>query len=279
MHESEKWKWSRSVLSDPQQPHELQPSRLLSPRDFPGKSTGVECHRLLRKRGRGAIKGPISSINSVSIFLLLGPEETLENSASPGARPHRPSFGQLPQLTKWLSLRQHYMHATVFKCFSHTTRPPLGHQPQLQAALEGNTTRPWPNGKRRDIRPVLATSGSDVGLSTCKMAAHHRQNTAGRRKVQVGKASSLTSRAWLAALVPHPASRCLGPRSARVAAWGKQDGARLAARGGAAALTAWRRGGGRPAGPAEAQSPDPWTRSWELGVVGQPLSRRLVLAV
>ena len=26
MHESEKWKWSRSVMSDPQQPHELQPS-------------------------------------------------------------------------------------------------------------------------------------------------------------------------------------------------------------------------------------------------------------
>lgn len=98
--------------------------------------------------------------------------------------------------------------------------------------------RPRPDGKRRDIRPVLATSGSDVGLSTCKMAAHHRQNTAGRRKVQVGKASSLTSRAWLAAPVLHPASRYLGPRSARVAAWGKQDEARLAARGGAAALTA-----------------------------------------
>ena len=41
MHESEKWKWSRSVMSDPQQPHGLQPSRLLRPWDFPGKSTGV----------------------------------------------------------------------------------------------------------------------------------------------------------------------------------------------------------------------------------------------
>ena len=30
MHESEKWKWSRSVVSDPQRPHGLQPSRLLS---------------------------------------------------------------------------------------------------------------------------------------------------------------------------------------------------------------------------------------------------------
>ena len=173
-----------------------------------GKYIGSPSCQQTFERGRGAIKGPIPSINSVSI-LLLGPEETLENSESQGAGPHRASFGQLPRLTKWLSLRQHYMHATVFTCFSHTTGPPLGHQPQLQAALEVNTTRPWPNGKRRDIRPVLATPGSDVGLSTCKMAAHHRQNTAGRRKVQVGRTSSSTSRAWLAAPAPHPAKRSL----------------------------------------------------------------------
>ena len=47
MHESEKWKWSRSVVSNPQQSHGLQPSRLLCPWDFPGKSTGVGCHWLL----------------------------------------------------------------------------------------------------------------------------------------------------------------------------------------------------------------------------------------
>ena len=38
-----KWKWSRSVVSNPQRPHGLQPSRLLHPWDFPGKSTGVGC--------------------------------------------------------------------------------------------------------------------------------------------------------------------------------------------------------------------------------------------
>ena len=48
MQESEKWKWSRSVVSDPQWPHELQPSRLLRPLDFLGKSTGAGCHCLLR---------------------------------------------------------------------------------------------------------------------------------------------------------------------------------------------------------------------------------------
>ena len=43
-----KWKWSRPVMSDSSQPHGLQPIRLLCPWDFPSKSTGVGCHRLLR---------------------------------------------------------------------------------------------------------------------------------------------------------------------------------------------------------------------------------------
>ena len=44
MNASKKWKWRRSVISDPQRSHGLQPSRLLHPWDFPGKSTGVGCH-------------------------------------------------------------------------------------------------------------------------------------------------------------------------------------------------------------------------------------------
>ena len=45
---SNAWKWSRSVMSDPQRPHGLQLTRLLCPCDFPGKSTGVGCHCLFR---------------------------------------------------------------------------------------------------------------------------------------------------------------------------------------------------------------------------------------
>ena len=48
MHESEKWKWSRPVVSHPQWSHGLQPSRLLHAWDFLGKSTGVGCHCLLQ---------------------------------------------------------------------------------------------------------------------------------------------------------------------------------------------------------------------------------------
>ena len=47
MHESEKWKGSRSVVSNSSRPHGLQPTRFLRPWDFPGKSTGVGCHLLL----------------------------------------------------------------------------------------------------------------------------------------------------------------------------------------------------------------------------------------
>ena len=48
MLESEKWKWSRSVVSDSSRPHRWQPTRLPHPWDSPGKSTGVGCHCLLR---------------------------------------------------------------------------------------------------------------------------------------------------------------------------------------------------------------------------------------
>ena len=42
-----KEKWSHSVVSDSLRPHGLQPTRLLCPWDFPGKSTGAGCHCLL----------------------------------------------------------------------------------------------------------------------------------------------------------------------------------------------------------------------------------------
>ena len=48
VHEREKWKWSCLVISNSSWPHGLQPTRLLRPWDFPGKSTGVGFHCLLR---------------------------------------------------------------------------------------------------------------------------------------------------------------------------------------------------------------------------------------
>ena len=83
VHESEKWKWSFSVMSDSQRPHGLQPTRLLHPLDFPGKSTGLGCHCLLRPtilinthsriqyRGCGNLASSIgSSMESSTSFIL-----------------------------------------------------------------------------------------------------------------------------------------------------------------------------------------------------------------
>ena len=48
MHESEKWKWSRPVVSDSSRPHGLQLTRLLRPWDFPGKSTCIRILQIIR---------------------------------------------------------------------------------------------------------------------------------------------------------------------------------------------------------------------------------------
>ena len=47
---SNAWKWSHSVVSESSRPDGLQPTRLLHPWDFPGKSTGVGYHCLLQER-------------------------------------------------------------------------------------------------------------------------------------------------------------------------------------------------------------------------------------
>ena len=97
MHESENRKWSCSVVSDSSRPQGLQPTRLLRPWDFPGKSTGVGCalslfgalHPLLTEReesdfywnnclsGINAVKGRLSWIcSSVSLVWHPRPERT-----------------------------------------------------------------------------------------------------------------------------------------------------------------------------------------------------------
>ena len=60
--ESEKWKWSHSVMSNSQQPHGLQPTRFLCPWDFPGKSIGVGCHFLLQRIF------PTYDLNSLTLY-------------------------------------------------------------------------------------------------------------------------------------------------------------------------------------------------------------------
>ena len=66
VHESEKWKWSRLVASDSYRPR-VQPTRLLRPWDFPGKSKGAGCHCLLRT---GTLPVPNRKVCLVQLYLI-----------------------------------------------------------------------------------------------------------------------------------------------------------------------------------------------------------------
>ena len=60
-------------MSDSVQPHGLPPTSLLHPWDFPGKSTGVGCHCLLRWTGMG-------EFNSDDLFIYYCGQESLRRN-------------------------------------------------------------------------------------------------------------------------------------------------------------------------------------------------------
>ena len=64
-------------MSDPQRPQGLQPSRLLRPWDFPGKSTGVGCHFLLRF---SSLRNCFSPLHSEGVGQEMEPLRPLQTS-------------------------------------------------------------------------------------------------------------------------------------------------------------------------------------------------------
>ena len=69
VHEREKRRGNRSVVSNCSRPHGLQPTRVLCPWDFPGKSTGVGCHCLLRIVIWSHLQLAISYIKILFVFI------------------------------------------------------------------------------------------------------------------------------------------------------------------------------------------------------------------
>ena len=102
MHESEKWKWSHSVVSDSLRSHRLQPTRLLHPWDFLGKSTGLVCHCLLLKLIWWC--WILLFIFSSSIQPLIPPSNLNENFAGKNILGHR--FSNNPPITPIFLPRQ-----------------------------------------------------------------------------------------------------------------------------------------------------------------------------
>ena len=129
MHANEKWKWSRSVVSDSSRPHGLQPTRLLHPWDFPGKSTGVGRQCLLQvlcyrygKTGRfhytsrPSKKSWFRSINVASLRIFSPPRYLWGISAHHLLGPHVLKLGSpsLPRhLLSWALLKKKWSHSVV----------------------------------------------------------------------------------------------------------------------------------------------------------------------
>ena len=59
-------------MSDSSRPHGLQPTRLLRPWEFPGKSTGVGCHCLLQYfyEGNSNIRPRIITFTFINLYIL-----------------------------------------------------------------------------------------------------------------------------------------------------------------------------------------------------------------
>ena len=96
-----KWKGSRSVVSDSSRPHELQPTRFLHPWDFPGKNTGVGCHRLLRpgkgtKRRANRVCDFVEYLNLSGLDLISAhnPGPTLDSSPAEHLEPEQCRLGK-----------------------------------------------------------------------------------------------------------------------------------------------------------------------------------------
>ena len=110
MHESEKWKWSCSVMSDSSRPHRLQPTRLLRPWDSPGKNTGVGCHFLLQCR----------KVKSLSRVRLCATPWTVDHQAPPSMGFSRQeSWNGVPLPSPWFLT---YLTPNIRNALYHQTK-------------------------------------------------------------------------------------------------------------------------------------------------------------
>ena len=126
MHESEKWKWSRSVMSDSWRPHGLQPTRLLHPWDFPGKSTGVGCHCLLR-------------LNHYILIIVFFP-----SWLAPFCSPLKKSFPPPLLLPSWrYSLMLYSREANTFRYIIHQQLIVVQGKVKCQISLHSKQTFNW----------------------------------------------------------------------------------------------------------------------------------------
>ena len=107
---SEKWKCSHLVVSNlvvsnSSRPHRLQPTRLLRPWDFPGKSTGMGCHCLLPHGLYRPWNSPVQNTEDLPLLQGIFPTQ----GSNPGLPPCRQILYQLshkgsPRILEWVAI-------------------------------------------------------------------------------------------------------------------------------------------------------------------------------
>ena len=103
-------------MSDPQRPHGPQPSRLLCPWDFPGRSTGVGCHCLLRLKYKGLTKVTVD-------FLKRSHGKSIDFENRSGFVFGVASYwcyglGRLAMIPLFIFLSPHLAHVSLHECYS-----------------------------------------------------------------------------------------------------------------------------------------------------------------
>ena len=144
-------------MSDPQRPHGLQPTRLLRPWDFPGKSTGVGCQCLLRipilKKGNAK---QCSNYRTIALFshsskimlkILQARLQHYVNHELPdgqaGFRKGRGTRDQIANL-HWLIKKARQLQKIIYFCFISYTKAfdCVDHNKLENSSRDGNTRPP-----------------------------------------------------------------------------------------------------------------------------------------
>ena len=136
-------------MSDPQQPHGLQPTRLLHPWDFPGRSNGVGCHCLLRDENYESTK-KLSKSKAKEMRRKLCQSTAEPNTQNQGRRdfdwavPH----SMWDFISKFLNQRSNSCPLT-WKHEVLTTGPPGNSNPGASLATLILSHSPWHRRKQR----------------------------------------------------------------------------------------------------------------------------------
>ena len=142
-------------MSDSQQPHGLQPTRLLCPWDFPGKSTGVgqaKANRVLPRECTGHTKYPLPTTQEKNYTQLLSLRSSTCKPQLPKAAHLEPVLHNKPQLPKAA-----HLEPVLHNKRSHCNETSRGHKEEELAlsATRGSPCKATKTQHNQEINNIL----------------------------------------------------------------------------------------------------------------------------